>query len=149
MPLWYRVFGTSDAHPEPATLLAGLHAQGLEVAAHFRGDERGWFGAELRAPDSSLIEVECYLADEEGIRTELNSWAAWLETAGDTETHARLMQHMIATTRLFTLHAANDADAQALCEALCKVLAEATTGVYQIDGRGFFAADGTLLVAEE
>jgi hypothetical protein len=149
MPPWYRVFGTSDTQPEPAAVLAGLRASGHEAAGHFRGDDRGWFRAELLPAAGSPLEVECYLADEQDIRHELNSWAAWLEAAGESETHARLMRHMIATTRLFTLHPEDAADADALCVALCALLAEATAGVYQIDGRGFFAADGTLLVAED
>src|SRR4051812_31813199 len=145
----YRVFGTSDAHPEPAAVLADLRARGHEVTGHFRGDDRGWFRAELQPATGGTVEVECYLADEADIRHELNSWAAWLEAAGESDEHARLMRHMIATTRLFTLHAANEADADALCVALCELLAEATAGVYQIDGRGFFTADGILLVAED
>jgi hypothetical protein len=144
---WYRIFGTSDTQPEPAAVLAGLRARGHEVTGHFRGDDRGWFRAELLPAAGSPLEVECYLADEEDIRHELNSWAAWLEAAGDSEQHAGLMRHMIATSRLFTVHPADAADA--LCVALCELLAEATAGVYQIDGRGFFAADGTLLVAED
>ena len=32
---------------------------------------------------------------------------------------------------------------------VCRFLARATDGIYQIDGQGFFAADGTLLVTEE
>jgi hypothetical protein len=145
MPPWHRVFGTTAAHPEPAAVLAGLSARGLEATGHFRGDERGWFAAELCAPGGA-VEVECYLADEEGIRDELNTWAAWLESAAPD--HPELMQHMIATTRLFTIHPADDADAEPLCVALCRLLAEMTAGVYQSDGRGFFAADGTPLVAE-
>ena len=146
MSPWHRVFGTTDTHPEPAAVLAGLSARGLHATGHFRGDERGWFHAELRSPGGA-VEVECYLADEEGIRHELNTWAAWLESAGAE--HPALMQQMIATTRLFTIHPADDAaDAEPLCVALCRLLAELTAGVYQSDGHGFFAADGTLRVAE-
>ena len=34
------------------------------------------------------------------------------------------------------------------CLALCRHLARETEGFYQVDGVGFFAADGTLLVRE-
>jgi hypothetical protein len=150
MTPWHRVFGTSDSHPDPAALLAALRARGLEVTGHFRGDEQGWFGAALiLAGAGGAVEVECYLSAEEGIRHELNSWAAWLEAAGEGAEQTRLMQHMISTTRLFTIRPADDADAHALCVALCELLAGAIAGVYQIDGRGFFAADGTLLLPED
>ena len=45
MPPWYRVFGTSDSHPEPAAILGALRALGVEVTGQFRGDEQGWFHA--------------------------------------------------------------------------------------------------------
>src|SRR5438552_3803584 len=77
MSQWFRVFGRSAATVEPAALLEHLHGQGFPVAGHFRGDDRGWFRAELVfAADAPPVVVERYLADEEGIRLELNSWAA-------------------------------------------------------------------------
>jgi hypothetical protein len=151
MPPWYRVFGTSPMHPEPSTLLDGLRARGFEAAGHFRGDDQGWFHADLvPATGGPAVEVDCYLSSEEGIRNELNSWAAWLEATGDENVHACLMQHLISTTRLFTVHSPEGrGNADPLCVALCELLAVPTAGVYQIDGRGFFAADGALLVAED
>ena len=60
------------------------------------------------------------------------------------------MERMIATAQLFTLQCPDDDKGlDEFAIALCHYLAEATAGVYQIDGRGFFAADGTLLVVEE
>ncbi len=32
---------------------------------------------------------------------------------------------------------------------ICRYLAHVTEGIYQIDGAGFFAADGRLLVSEQ
>ncbi len=149
MSTWYRVFGTNDVHPEPAALLQALHGQGLQVTGHFRGDDEGWFRAELvRTEPSAAVEVNCYLASEEGIRQELNGWAAWLEAAGDSEVYARLMRHMIGTARLFTVRPHGEESAAELCDAVCRFLARVTAGVWEADGRGFFAADGTLLVPE-
>jgi len=37
---------------------------------------------------------------------------------------------------------------EALCVGLCRYLAHQTAGIYQIDGNGFFADEGTLLVSE-
>src|SRR5688500_2724639 len=105
MSQWFRVFGANDAAVEPAALLEHLHGQGLKVAGRFRGDEQGWFRAEFAfADDAPPVLLERYLAKEEGIRAELNTWAAWLETAEESPHYVALMQHVIGTTQLFTLH---------------------------------------------
>ena len=157
MSQWFRVFGLNAAAVEPAALLEHLHAQGLPVAGHFRGDERGWFHAELvLANDAPPVVVERYLADEEGVRLELNSWAAWLEEQEDNAHAPPLMERLIITKEVITLHQrledVDDIDdaamAERLCLTCCRYLAAATDGVYQADHRGFFAADGTLLVPE-
>src|SRR5215475_6522172 len=81
MGLWFRVFGGNDEQPEPAALLAYLHAQGLAVPGHFRGDDEGWFAAEFEMEAGATpLYLERYLATEEGIRADLNTWAAWVET---------------------------------------------------------------------
>src|SRR5262245_55069313 len=134
MSRWYRVFGTSEAPPDPAALLEHLRRRGVEAEGHFRGDDQGWFRAELvLAPGAPPLELERFLSSEEGIRAELNTWAAWLEAA-DSPHSARLMRHMIGTRQLFTLRQAADEGAV----ALCRFLAGATDGVYQVDGAGFF-----------
>ena len=55
--------------------------------------------------------------------------------------------------RLYPAVQGNDDYTSMACEPHAQrirdLLAEATAGVYQIDGRGFFAADGALLVAED
>jgi hypothetical protein len=154
---WFRVFGASDKAVEPAALLEHLQANGFAVTGRFRGDDLGWFAAELLiADDTAVILLERYLAREEGIRPELNSWAAWLETHEGNPHHERLMQQVIATTQLFTLHQPienvedheTDDDMETLCLTCCRYLAAATDGVYQADHRGFFNAEGTLLVPE-
>jgi hypothetical protein len=157
MSQWYRVFGRSAAAIEPAALLEYLHGQGFRVAGHFHGDDRGWFRAELvMADDAPPVVVERYFADEEGIRAELNSWAAWLEEQEDNPHHLPLMERLIGTAQLFTLRQPiEDADdpgdaelVELLCLTCCRHLAAATDGVYQADHGGFFTADGTLLVGE-
>ena len=95
--------------------------------------------------DGAALQLERFLAEEEGIRAELNSWAAWLETRENAPEHVRLMERMIQTKQLFTLQSIEES---AQAERLCRFLAEITLGVYQIDVRGFFAADGVLLVPE-
>ncbi len=146
--MWYRIFGSSSEMPQPERILAFLDSQKVSVSGEFATDESGWYQADLRI-DGISLQLERYLADEPGIRAELNSWAAWLETREDAPEHARLMERMIQTAQLFTLQCDEpSANSNRVCVALCRYLAEATAGVYQIDARGFFAADGTLLVAE-
>ncbi len=61
------------------------------------------------------------------------------------------MERIVQTRQLFTLgRPAGDAPLlDDVCLALCRFLAAAADGVYQIDGRGFFAADGSLLVRDQ
>jgi hypothetical protein len=156
MSQWFRVFARGGAAVEPAALLELLHGQGFAVAGRFRGDDRGWFRAELAvADDVPPVVVERYFADEEGIRAGLNTWAAWLEEQEGNAHSLSLMERVIGTAQLFTLHQpADDADAEdaelaeRLCLVCCRYLAASADGVYQADHLGFFAADGTLLVPE-
>ncbi len=154
MSRYYRVFGTTDTEPAPAALLEQVRSAGLEVAGHFRGDDQGWFAADLVLPDEETpVRLERFLAGEEGIRAELNTWAAWLETAAHNPNHGWLMEHMIQTRQIFTLELTTPdspgSPVENLCVSLCQFLAQATAGVYQVDQQGFFAADGTLLLREE
>jgi len=59
---------------------------------------------------------------------------------------------MISTTQIFTLQPIVEEDAEVpvddLCIALCRYVAGQTAGIYQVDGEGFFTADGKMIVAE-
>ncbi len=146
--MWYRIFGSNDTEPTPAAVLEHLNGLGVPATGEFHGGD-AWFGAELVVAGKVPLGLERFLASEEGIRAELNSWAAWLETCAPEAEQARLMERMIQVRQLFTLQRPDGAEeAGPVCEALCQFLARATDGTYQIDGRGLFAADGTLLAAE-
>jgi hypothetical protein len=151
--MWLRVFSIKEEAPAPAALLAHLQAQGFSVRGDFGGDDLGWFRGDLRLEgDDEPIHVQRYLATEEDLRDELNTWAAWLETMEHKPYARRLMQHMISSAQVFTFQAAPDLDdddaALQLCLAACRYLAQETQGVYQVDNRGFYAPNATLLVAE-
>jgi hypothetical protein len=152
MSLWYRVFGRSDLVPTPGAIREHLAALGVPVAASFASDEAGWFRAELAFGSGSPLYLERFLADEEGIRAELNTWAAVLETCDYSPHSAALMERAIQARQLFTLRKPVDQPDEVLlerlCVGLCRHLAAATDGFYQADGQGFFEADGTLLVQE-
>jgi hypothetical protein len=148
----FRVFGGDDVHPEPAALVEHLHDLGLNVTPHFRGDDQGWFHADLRLPGEPPVEVDCYLATEEGIRAHLNTWAAWVEADERCPIREELMRRIIATPRLYVLLRPAEAEDEGmldrLCLEACRFLARQTGGLYQADGEGLLAADGTLLLEE-
>jgi hypothetical protein len=141
MDRWYRVFA-GPALPDPQVVRTALGATGT-----FEADGDGWYLARLITADGQPLTIDRYRADEEGIRAELNSWAAWVETCGDDRYHTGLMEQLIQTAQLFLF--ALPEGTERFGEDVCRVLANATGGIYQIDGRGLFEADGTLLVAEE
>jgi hypothetical protein len=150
--MWYRVFGSSDVEPSPAELAAHLHALGLAVEPHFKGDDLGWTSGELRLPVGSPVLLARYLTKEDDLRDDLNAHAAELETMDYSPNSGPLMQRVIQTKQLITLRKPVDAADEVLLEKVLDAatwfLASATDGVYQIDGRGWFAASGELLVQE-
>src|SRR5262249_53383591 len=131
----------------PAALLEHLQSLDSEILGHFRGDDQGWFAAELSISDAGVVTLERFLSTEEDIRAELNTWAAWVEANATDAT--RLMQHLIATKQVFTVQVEDEDADEAIFVSLCRHLARLTDGVYQIDGQGFFDVEGRLLVREE
>jgi hypothetical protein len=151
--MWYRVFGLNDTIPDPGALLEYLHAAGLPVVGHFRGDGPDWSGGQLALrAGTTPVFLERYRTADDDLRDDLNTWAAWLETQDHDPRHRALMQHVIGTRQLVTLRKPLDWPDEValdrLCDAACQHLARQTDGVYQADGQGFCAADGTLLLQE-
>ena len=150
--MWYRVFGRSDADVPPAALAAHLHAAGLAVEPHFRGDDLGWTGGELRlAGLDSPVVLDRYLATADDLRDDLNAHAAALEAAAAGPHGLALMEHVALTRQLVVARRPPAGDAALLDRLLdetCRFLAARTAGVYQVDGRGWFDAAGTLLIEE-
>jgi hypothetical protein len=151
--MWYRVFGISPRQPEPAALAERLHAAGLAVEPHFKGDDLGWTSGELRLPGGGTpILLERFLASEDDLRDDLNAYAAMLETCDYSPNHTRLMEHAIQTQQLIVLRAPVDCRDEVTVERIllqtCQFLAGETEGVYQVDGRGWFSAGGELLLQE-
>ncbi|MCI0683766.1 MAG: hypothetical protein L0Y71_16805 [Gemmataceae bacterium] len=146
--MWCRVFAINEAVPAAAEIVEHLRGCGRPVEARADTDEQGWFHLELTGADGVYL-LDVYGSDE-GIRDDLNTWAAWLEeNAGDQA--IRWMQHVIGTRRLITLRRedlGDDAAARQFCHELARWLAQQGDGVYQIDGEGFFDSAGTLLAAE-
>jgi hypothetical protein len=135
---WYRVFGAGANAPDFSAFRA---------SRRMREDDHGWY--QIHFPLlSGDIELNRWLPEEDGIHPELNTWAAWIDANSDSDMTA-LQQHVKLTTQLFTWAVDPLAvDAVSFSELLCRFLSAAVAGVYQIDGQGFFKADGTLLVRE-
>jgi hypothetical protein len=152
MDHFYRVFGSNEVAPDPEILLARLRREAPAVQVRFAGAGANWFQVEIVVGSDPPLVLERYLAEEEGIRAELNTWAGILETCEDSPQHVPLMERVIGTRQLFTLGRPADHpdgnEAERVCVVLCRILAELTEGFYQADEQGFFAADGTLLVRE-
>ena len=151
--MWYRVFGRSSNDVPPVALTAHLHAAGLPVEPHFKGDDLGWTSGELRlAGLNTPVLLDRYLAKEDEIRDDLNAYAAILETCDYSPNHASLMERVIQSQQLIVLRKPLDAINEVALEKLliesCRFLASHTDGVYQIDGEGWFSADGGLLLQE-
>jgi hypothetical protein len=147
--MWGRVFASTESAPNPDELAERLGALGHVADAKAEADERGWFHIEL-ATECGAIAIDRYLADE-GIRDDLNTWAAWLEIHAGAHAE-RLMQHTISTQQLIVVHLRRPdppPEAALLLHHVLTCLSRAADGVYQIDGHGFFDECGTLLVAED
>jgi hypothetical protein len=151
--MWYRIFGLSDNEPSPAALAEHLHAAGLAIEPHFKGDDLGWTAGELRlAGNGTPVFLQRYLTSEDDIRDDLNAHAAELETCDYSPNNGQLMQHVIQTKQLITLRkpldVADEVMLEKVLEETCRFLAANTDGVYQVDGKGWFAASGLLLLQE-
>ena len=152
--MWHRVFARSDVVLSASDLVAHLHAAGLPVVPHFKGDDLGWTGGDLVLPGGgTAVHIDRYLTEINDLRKDLNSFAAELETMDYAKPHnVSLMERVIQTRQLFTyrkpIDHSDDAILEHLCETLAQFLATQLDGTYQIDTRGWFAADGTLVVQE-
>ena len=151
--MWYRVFGVKSEMVQPALLQEHLRQFGVDVPLQVRGDDLGWTACTLQlAASSTPLQIDRYLTEEDDIRDDLDTWAAWLETQEHNANHGKLMQHVISTRQLFTLRrpldSADENRLNQVCEVIVQFLAKQSEGIYQIDGRGFFAADGTMLLQE-
>jgi hypothetical protein len=150
---WFRIFCLTADAVSPAELAEHLHAQGLAVEPHFRGDDLGWTTGELVLPGGGTpLVLNRYLTAEDDLRDDLNAFAAELETMDYSPNHVRLMECVVQTQQLITFRRpvdhANEAVLDRLTEVVSRFLAGRCDGVIQIDGRGWFTADGASLVPE-
>lgn len=148
MGTWFRVFGSKERVPALADLQAGLADAGTPISWQVHGQDDCWFALSLNWGEEPPLIVERWQADEEGIRTELNSWAAFLETCEHQPLSRSLMERIIQARQLFTIEVGEGPKGMQLGLTLARRLAEQTEGIYQVDGRGIFTAQGNLLVED-
>jgi hypothetical protein len=150
--VWYRVFCRTDAEVPAGHLLAEAQRPGRAVRGDFRGDDLGWTAAEFSIGPGTPVYVERYLTGEDGLRDGLNTWAAWLETQDHEPNHVRLMEHVIQAKQVVTVRKPLDSPQESaiedLCQSVCRVIAQAADGVYQVEGDGWYTADGHKLLQE-
>ncbi len=150
--MWLRVFGRSANTPSPVQLVEQLHAAGGAIVPSFKGDDLGWTEAALAWGNGSPILLSRYLTVEDDLRDDLNAYAAELESMSFQPAATGLMERVIQTKQLITIRKPVDQSDEVkldkLCETACLWLAMQIDGVYQIDGRGWFDAEGNQLVQE-
>jgi hypothetical protein len=150
--MWYRVFCRSAEELPPGDLLAKVRESGCPVEARFRWDNLGWTTADFVLGQGTPVFAERYLTDTDELRGELNTWAAYLETLDYSPNSVPLMERVIQTKQVVTVRKPlahpDEVGVEKLCETLCRTLAAAGDGVYQIEGVGWYAGDGTELVKE-
>ena len=143
----------TETEVPPSDLAGHLLARGLAVEPHFKGDDLGWTRGELILPGGhTSIVLERYLTEEDGIRDDLNAFAAELETMNYSPNNVKLMERVIGTKQMIAIRKpidhADESRLDATVLATVQFLAAGTDGVYQVDGSGWFAADGTLILQE-
>lgn len=146
---WFRVFTNRDQVPAPEAVAESVRDRFPQMQVKFIVDAEGWLEVEIIDPITSRTWKLCrYSRDADDIRGELQSWAAWIEWQPPSPQQQRLMEHIMTAKQVFTFDADEDPTSEQLGLVVVGFLARAGDGVYQIDGRGFFAAEGDLLLAE-
>ena len=151
--MWLRVFCPTTMEPPPAVIAGHLHAVGVPVTPHFKGDTHGWTSGELHLPgDGTPLLLARYLTREDDLRADLNTFAAELETMTHSAHSTALMERVIQSQQLITIRKPighpNESLVDRACEELVRFLANECDGFYQIDNQGWFAKSGELLVEE-
>ena len=148
----YRVFAPTELNVPPGQLAEALFAAGFAAEPHFRGDDLGWTGGKLVLPGGAPVQLDRYLTDADELRDDLNAFAAELETMTFSPEHVPLMELVIQAKQLVALRQpidhADEARLEQMCVFIAQYFAQQLGGIYQIDGKGYFAADGTLRLQE-
>jgi hypothetical protein len=146
---WYRVFGLLEEPPDLNSLLAALRHTFPGLEARHQAVPSGWAECVLHLPN---VPFRCFLSrysQADDIRAELQGWAAWLESLNESDClHQQLMELLMTTQQAFALYGEPEDQDPGLTELTARYLARCTKGVYHREGRGFFDAEGRLLIPD-
>jgi hypothetical protein len=150
MKNWHRIFGTELTPPDPETVLSLARRFFPKTEMRLETVAQGWARLELWLAPGLMLAIERYRREEEGIRGELQAWATAIEERIENPEQETLLRQVATAQQIITLGGeATPEKVLPLAFALCRHLASVTSGVFHIDGRGYFDAAGIPLLAEE
>lgn len=143
--MWCRIFAAIEDEIPPDMLAEAVYQAGLSAEPHFRGDDLGWTAGDFRdSQKGTMIRLERYLVEHDAIREDLNICAAAIEPI-DHPNVPLLMRLIIQARQLITLNAD---DPEAPLRELACFIASRLDGLIEMDGQGWFNAQGELLLPE-
>ena len=146
---WFRVFLLQEDGPEPFKIMECLQSLIPKVKGKFRTDEDGWFQLILDHSSIGELTVDHFLTSEKGVRSEINTWAAWLESKQQFD----LMERIIQVKQILSFEVTPEMDDNVsdslVYKRLALALAALAQGFVHMDGVGFLEPDGTLLIEDE
>ncbi len=146
---WFRVFMLQEDGPEPSSFMESLQLILPEVTGKFRADEDGWFQLILSHSSFGELSIDHFLSSEKGVRAEINTWAAWLESKQRLDLMERIIQVKQILSFEVTPELEENGTDPSLFKKLSLTLASISQGFVHIDGIGFIEADGSLLIEDE
>ena len=150
---WSRVFGSLDQNPDPARLERATTELVPQARVHLKGDDLGWYHAEIRWGDGSPLIIETFGQADPSVRNKLNKWAAKIETWDNSPNVPMLMEKVALAKQVITLRRPIDhrdeLGLDRLMSGLAQHLALETDGVYEIDEARFFDKNGGLLLEKK
>ena len=146
---WFRVFLLQEDGPKPSGIMECLQSLIPEVKGKFRTDEDGWFQLILDHPSIGELTIDHFLTSEKGVRAEINTWAAWLESKQRFDLMERIIQVKQILSFEVTPEMEDNVSDALVYKHLALALAALAEGVVHMDAVGFLEPDGTLLIEDE
>jgi hypothetical protein len=146
---WFRVFLLQEDGPKPSEIMECLQGLIPEVNGKFRTDEDGWFQLILSHSAVGELILDHFLTSEKGVRSEINTWAAWLESNRQFDLMERIIQVKQILSFEVTPEMEDNSTDTLVFKRIALGLAALAQGFVHMDGVGFLESDGTLLIEDE